>query len=278
MSSARTSFEDNTESNRSHPTLKIDEALLNNRHEVYQTDEAITVICNEDEPENTLHLLNDNEYGNDDKYHTDANMSVGKIITSGDDSIINTNSEVRNDATKHSWRKKTVSFQNDESISKFISGEEIVDKRNPFRSIAQDIPDIRKTSKLKKSGIPTRSPQSNLKETNFTDETDFVSKEDILKQSKYVPVYIRNPDRVLTYDKSLLENLSNQTPKPQIVKRAPVPIPRKSVKKPKERKKVKPHGKYPDLSDIKVCILLTRVNKFHLTVSSFILGESRNRP
>lgn len=288
MSSAGVHVGDNTESITNNTALRIDEASLNNRHKIYQTDEAITVVCNEaptqmmahhSDIENSLSPVNKNKCNDDNNYHTDANESVVKIITSGDASIMKINSEVtsfRNDAAKHSWRKKTVSFENDENITKFISGEEIVDKRNPFRSMAQDIPDIRKTSKLKKSGIPTRSPPIITKAVIITDETDFISKEDILKQSKYVPVYIKNPDRVLTYDKSVLENFTKQTTKPQTVKRAPVPIPRKIVKKPKDRKKVKTHGKYPDLSDIKVCtFLMNSCESFYSTF--YVSGESWNR-
>lgn len=259
MSSDGTSYGDGKKIQQYSTAERTDESSIKSDHKIYQTDEAITVICNAaligspDHFENASPPVSYNHCNDDKQCHIDANESEDRTVTSGYDSNASTS---RNETTNNLWRKKTVSFENDERIKKFMSGDVIVDKMNPFRSMEQDIPEIRKISKLKKSGIPTRSPQIIQIGVSNNDETDFISKEDILKQSKYVPVYIRNPDRVLTYDKSVLESISNKTPKPQIVKRTPVPIPRKTVKKPKERKKVKPHGKYPELSEIKVCTLI----------------------
>lgn len=223
---------------------------LHSQHQIYQTDEAITVICNETPTTSSTNYnlelarssVNENKSNDDNEQHPHANETNDKLKISEENLLINDNSTVST-LTTDSMKKKSVSFENDENIKKFISGEEIVDKRNPFRSpIGEEITSSRKISKLKRNGAP-------VAKQNASEETDFISKEEILKQSKYVPVYIRNPDRVLTYDKSVLENLSTRT---KHVKRAPIPIPRKTTKKPKEKKNDKAHAKYPDLSEIKV--------------------------
>lgn len=223
---------------------------INNHHRIYQTDESITVICSEAE---TSPSLDEKDQSKDsDNCHVDANEPAVTL------KIIETNATLSNNPNenkKEMYKKKAVSFEDDEKIKRFTSGDEIVDKRNPFRSmISEDISEVRKISRPKKSGIPTpmrsSSLQSNIK---ATDETDFISKEEILKQSKYVPVYIKNPDRVLTYSYTPPENVPVKTSK--VVKKGPVPAPRKPVKKPKERKKPNDSAnniKYPDLADIKV--------------------------
>lgn len=226
------------------------EGSINNQHRIYQTDESITVIYSGTETSSLIDTKDQSNDG-DNNRHVDANEPAvtSKIIDANATLMNNTNED-----KKEMYKKKVVSFEDDEKIKMFTSGDEIVDKRNPFRSmIREDISDVRKVSKLKKSGIPTRSSslQSN---TKAVDETDYISKEEILKQSKYVPVYIKNPDRVLTYSYTPPENVPVKSSK--IVKKAPVPAPRKPVKKPtKERKK--PNNsvnniKYPDLADIKV--------------------------
>lgn len=261
-----------------------------NQHHITQTDEIITVVVSKS-PSNSNKLdtfhptsTSDNQCNDDHKvYHSHANGNVASLkindvlamnidhCSAGneeneDDSKIYPKSILTNcdnDKTKSLMRKKSVSFGNDEDVTKFISGEEIVDKKNPFRqSNEEDYTEKYKITKVKKSIIPTKVPRNSSSAPKAQiDETDYISKEEILKQSKYVPVYIRNPDRVFTYDKSVLEKLTTTNTSPKnIVKRAPVPVPRKSInesliKKPKEKKRTKyqwDHSKYPDLADIKV--------------------------
>ena len=187
-----------------------------------------------------------------------VNDEIGKLFPK---SILN------GDKTKSLTRKKSVSFDTEEDTTrKFIGGEEIVDKQNPFRSQngeTVDNPVKYKIVKIKKTAIPQKVPQVT---------TDASLKDEILKQSKYVPVYIRNPDKVFTYDRSVLERLNSSESSesrsplsPVIVKKTPVPVPRKSklpepsvAKKEKDKrrntknKNTQNHTKYPDLSDIKV--------------------------
>jgi hypothetical protein len=264
------------------------------QHHIIQTDEIITVVVSKtetspsksnksDDLESTS--TRDNQSNEANKiYHSHAN---GNVSSPKINDVLAMNIEHRagneeneddsktypksiltncdNDKLKSLMRKKSVSFGNDEDVTKFISGEEIVDKKNPFRqSNDEDYTEKYKITKVKKSVIPTKVPRkiTNAPKANI-DETDFISKEEILKQSKYVPVYIKNPDKVLTYDRTILERLALKDGSPKhnnIAKRAPVPVPRKSVtetsnKKPKEKKRTKyrwENSKYPDLADIKV--------------------------
>ena len=110
----------------------------------------------------------------------------------------------------------------------------------------------------KSSNIPTKT--SNGHAPLASEETDFITKEEVLKQSKYVPVYIKNPDKVLTYPKPVLERIkSSDKPASNGTvnnKKIPIPLPRKSSqtksdKKEKKRGRVR-NPKYPDLSDIRV--------------------------
>ena len=269
---------------------------FNNQHHIIQTDEIITVVVSKTEtsPSNgnkldDLHRTStrDNQSNDGNKiYHSHANGNVASpkindVLAMNvdhcagneeneDDSKSHLKSILTNcdnEKAKSLMRKKSVSFGNDEDITKFISGEEIVDKKNPFRhSNDEDYTEKYKITKVKKSVIPTKVPRNNTSAPKAViDETDFISKEEILKQSKYVPVYIRNQDKVLTYDRSVLEQLSLKDSSPKqkhIAKRAPVPVPRKSVidtsnKKPKEKKRTKyrwEQSKYPDLADIKVSV------------------------
>lgn len=231
------------------------EASLDNEHQIYQTDEAITVIYNEMPSRNLEHTrtsVNENKSSDDNRYHAYANESNERLKISEEDLSMNIDS-APSSSRKNSNEKKSVSFENDESIRKFISGEVIVDQKNPFR---YDEVGRKRISKLKSSDTSKATRAT-------TDETDFITKEEILKQSKYVPVYIRNPDKVLTYDRSVLESLPKKTQK--VVKRAPVPVPRKAIRKEKEvnsqvrngqgrngHVKTNTNIKYPDLSDIKV--------------------------
>jgi hypothetical protein len=189
---------------------------------------------------------------------------------------------------KSDLRKKSVSFDTDEeTLRKFISGDEIVDKQNPFRhpvslSDQEDGPTYKliKNYNYNKPLIPKLQPRStklvdsgsvNDKSKISVDAEEFVSTEEVLNQSKYVPTYIKNPDPVLTYDKSVLDKLTERRLAPP--KKSPVPCPRKSklpqfsdakqnrdlLSRKNSKKQAKfsskntnPSVKYPDLSDLKI--------------------------
>lgn len=254
---------------------------------ILQTDEFITVVVNENSGTKiTREFIEDDELSDTEKQKTatssesaiikkDFNEDINSADKNFPKSILtnnnNTNNNFNSDTIdrKSLLRKKSVSFETSDDVKKFIAGEEIIDKLNPFRSNviidgdnnSGDKYRIIKGKKL--SSIPTTVKPAPL----ASEENDFITKEEILKQSKYVPVYIRHPDKVLTYPKPVLEkltpsgtdsiangNLNNS-------RKIPVPLPRKastklstsskSDKKEKKRSRVR-NPNYPDLSEIKV--------------------------
>ncbi|XP_035906383.1 uncharacterized protein LOC118509625 isoform X4 [Anopheles stephensi] len=123
----------------------------------------------------------------------------------------------------------------DDTLRKFFEGEEILDKRNPFK------PD----DQAAESGVRARFVPGNepavLIEHDDADDSDtehgdddnvFITKEEILRQSKYVKTYIKNPDKQLNYDKSVIQKLNALKAKGREVRdvamvldSAPVPSP-----------------------------------------------------
>ncbi|XP_055694362.1 uncharacterized protein LOC129796454 isoform X5 [Lutzomyia longipalpis] len=175
-------------------------------------------------------------------------------------------------------RKKSVSFDDvDDSVKKFINGEPIVDKQNPFKQ----------PNRVDKSsiGVRYRAPNGHQAGKPLQIDDEYITKEEVLKESKYVKTYIKNPDKYFTYDPSIVERLRENTEEHSTTRipapRKPIPIPRKLSKTTKERLKeltikysppkfytqertpIKPvngvvvknqvdRSKYPDLADIKV--------------------------
>lgn len=206
-------------------------------HQIFQTDDAITIVYSGDKSPASDKLGN---FSSNDS-NANGNVNTSKLNSplsiSEEDPNVKTDDDdfpksiLSSELARTYSTKKSVSFEEDETIAKFIQGEEIVDKKNPFRHMNND--------------------QSEIYRNGYKKVVDeFISKEEILKQSKFVPVYIKNPDRVLTYDKTVLEKLNSKPPPLKVIKR-PVPVPRKSLRKSKEVNK-KSDIKYPDLSDIKV--------------------------
>uniref|UniRef100_A0A336M9L4 CSON011897 protein n=1 Tax=Culicoides sonorensis TaxID=179676 RepID=A0A336M9L4_CULSO len=243
-----------------------------------ECDEVLTVILSEEIPEtNSLTIIEEkieNKSSDENKEKTFPKSILSNNIN-GNGSIDKPLQESDN-KVKASFRKKSVSFENDETIKKFTGGEEIVDQENPFKpeiisETGVNYKFIKKNKLSKKSSIPASLPQAQTVRAVIR-ESDFITKEEILKQSKYVPVYVKNPDPILTYDKSIIDRLSSveseveEPPTPR-TKKFPIPAPRKISKLPaltansfigkkdvKKRHflKQKNKGNYPDLSDIKV--------------------------
>ncbi|KAL7038529.1 hypothetical protein ACKWTF_009600 [Chironomus riparius] len=262
--------------NNNNNNNKIDST--SDQPQIIQTDELITVVVNENcNGKLYRENLNDN-YSNDKKF-IDISESIKKLSSNENfpKSILCANSD--NSERKSLLRKKSVSFEKNEEIKKFIVGEEIIDKQNPFRSALDESEKFRIKKNSKKSSIPTKSQNGSAFAPLASEENDFITKEEILKQSKYVQVYVKNPDKVLTYDRTVLDKLNTNgsvvtDTKPQQQQqqqqRIPVPLPRKSTnlnnsnkipivnkkidKKEKKRNHKVRNPKYPDLSDIKVKI------------------------
>lgn len=89
--------------------------------------------------------------------------------------------------------KKSVSFDtSNDSVNKFISGDVIIDKENPFKRLnAQKRAEFFSQPKI----------------TALICDDEFVSTADVLKESKYVKTYIKNPDEFFVYDPTLKERL-----------------------------------------------------------------------
>lgn len=211
---------------------------------ILQTDEIITVVVSENSSSNkiTREVVNDDD-GDEKTSESDKNLLPKSILTNNNKSLL---------------RKKSVSFETSEDVKKFIEGEEIIDKKNPFRSNLIIDGDSNNSDKYR---IIKGKKSSKVTAPLASEETDFITKEEILKQSKFVPVYIKHPDKVLTYPKPVLEKIKTPSENHSSNRRIPVPLPRgkssqittssKSDKKEKKKSRVR-NPNYPDLSDIKV--------------------------
>ncbi|XP_016951890.1 uncharacterized protein LOC108025782 [Drosophila biarmipes] len=145
------------------------------------------------------------------------------------------------DLTSSAKTKKSVSFNpNDEKIQKFITGEPIVDQKNPFRNgnVARSgekktpppVPTKRSTLSVRKTVTQQLREREREKERERDKEReqqknesntrkskisrsqsqaadDYVTTEEVLKQSKYVKTYIKNPDAYFVYDPTVLARL-----------------------------------------------------------------------
>lgn len=99
--------------------------------------------------------------------------------------------------------KKAISLEKiDDTVKKFISGEIIIDKENPFKKLNAK----RRADFF--SSIPCNLSDNRTSELTLKlSKDEFVSKEDVLKESKYVRTYIKNPDEYFVYDPTLKERL-----------------------------------------------------------------------
>ncbi|XP_053673293.1 uncharacterized protein LOC128723562 [Anopheles nili] len=138
----------------------------------------------------------------------------------------------------------------DDTLRKFIEGDEILDKENPFKIDKQSAFDHfvrpRKQDKIYDKYTTSNGNEIVISDGNVdvTDDADddnvFITKEEILRQSKFVKTYIKNPDKQLNYDKSVIQKLNairaqgrsvrdvvvvECAPLP-VMKRPPVPAPR----------------------------------------------------
>lgn len=221
-----------------------------NYHKIMQTDQGITVVVydNDSKPESGQFEMKK------------SNISGGKMIDhykqNDEDTSKSDQKTYESIKKKTTSLKKCVSFNQNNEIEKFIEGEEIIDKQNPFRqTIGDNSPEHRGNETNKSHFHKQPFHKLNIEEVG---SIDFISKDEILKQSKFVPTYIKNPDRILTYDKSVLEKITNVPT--CMSKRNPVPTPRKKVNEPSTKhnnqkritKDLWNNLNYPDFANIKV--------------------------
>lgn len=127
-----------------------------------------------------------------------VNFQPKPILSNGTSSALASSAAPKSSSTT----KKSVSFDtNDDSVKKFISGDVIVDQENPFKR-ANALKRAEFFSYTTANGVP-----SFPKPLTPVDKEEFVSTEDVLKESKFVRTYIKHPDEYFVYDPSLKQRL-----------------------------------------------------------------------
>lgn len=142
---------------------------------------------------------------------------------------------------------RTVSPEIWNKAAKFISGEPI-DQKNPFKgNNSRDEVDYPSCVKIVDSRAP---PLTN------NDNEDDISTEDVLRESKFVQTYIKNPDRYFTLDKDAIRQIQRD----ELKTKRPIPAQRRMLNNQPQPKVTnwKKHWMkdrysiYPNLTDIKV--------------------------
>lgn len=192
--------------------------------------------------------------------------------------------------------KKSVSFDTtDEKVLKFISGDPIVDQKNPFKQNFSNgslpnkkkktpppVPTKRSTLSIRKTvtqQLREREREKEKERERLKNETnqrksngtlnspdDFITTEEVLKQSKYVKTYIKNPDPYFVYDPTVLARIKFEELK-EVADKKPPRKPKLNTRERLKDLKNKPHSNvsssklsfkkcskpnYPELADIKV--------------------------
>ncbi|ALC49964.1 CG42353 [Drosophila busckii] len=203
--------------------------------------------------------------------------------------------------------KKSVTFDTtDEKIQKFITGEPIVDQRNPFKHVLKEkktpppVPTKRSTLSIRKTVTQQlrererekekererEKNESNLRKQQKQPQSqsqpqvnggstsspadEFITTEEVLKQSKYVKTYIKNPDAYFVYDPTVLARLKFEElrdiaakvpPKRKQTANSQIPNRVKETKQLKQEEATKPKQitykkcskpNYPELAHLKI--------------------------
>lgn len=175
--------------------------------------------------------------------------------------------------------KKIQAIKTDEeSVKKFILGEPIIDQRNPFKTGNGNGGggDNNKTTAIiiRKNSEPKidKEKYKNAVNSSLHQSTsdDFITTEDVLKQSKYVKTYIKNPDTYFVYDPAVLARIKKDDELQKLREKKPTKklaaqrkdeaLKELKKKSPKDIKPSRPQltykkcskPNYPELSDIKV--------------------------
>lgn len=126
--------------------------------------------------------------------------SVTKPPRQSNDQQIKTNGSLSSARTS---TKKAISLEKiDEAVKKFISGEVIVDKENPFKKLnAKRRADFFSSVQVNVTNINHKTTRVQLP------KDEFITTKEVLNESKYVKTYIKNPDEYFVYDPTLKERL-----------------------------------------------------------------------
>lgn len=196
--SNETKHSTNDNSNGKHCDISIDE--IDKDHIIAKTNEHLT--------ENQSEKLSAaNEKATPFGLVCDKTLSNGHVTTPRLNGGESTKSRSLLSPTIHT--KKAVSLEKiDETVKKFISGEIIIDKENPFKKLnAKRRADFFSSTpaNLQKTKESTRVTFA--VDTKHLPKDEFITKEEVLKESKYVKTYIKHPDEYFVYDPTLKERL-----------------------------------------------------------------------
>uniref|UniRef100_A0A182JHV8 Uncharacterized protein n=1 Tax=Anopheles atroparvus TaxID=41427 RepID=A0A182JHV8_ANOAO len=137
-----------------------------------------------------------------------------------DESAVDLNVTRADDHEISKGKRKCVQFTttlhgdpDDMTLRKFIEGDEILDKKNPFKDDDDQsffAPRDRMQDSTYFSNAPDVGNDEDVDDSNddVDNDSEFITKEEILRQSKYVKTYIKNPDKRLNYDKSVIQKLN----------------------------------------------------------------------
>ncbi|XP_037934571.1 uncharacterized protein LOC119668950 isoform X2 [Teleopsis dalmanni] len=227
--------------------------------------------------------------------------AVSNCDTSTDQSTLSKTRDINSKA--RSKLKKSVSFDPaDEKIKKFIAGDPIVDQQNPFKNhfntngslkkkkVPPPVPTKRSTLSIRKTVTQqlrererekekererlknetnNRKSSTNNQNGTLSSPDEFVTTEEVLRQSKYVKTYIKNPDPYFVYDPTVLARIKFEELRELSEKKPPKKLKlttqtRERLKDLKNKQPIdtKPSSllpfkkcskpNYPELSDIKV--------------------------
>ncbi|KFB50884.1 AGAP005039-PA-like protein [Anopheles sinensis] len=138
-----------------------------------------------------------------------------------DETVVDVSAPQADDHETPKGKRKCVQFSTtlhgeaeDMTLRKFIEGDEILDKKNPFKDDDQGYYVLEKQGRMQDKKFYSNAHEigiardGNDGNDDVDNDNEFITKEEILRQSKYVKTYIKNPDKRLNYDKSVIQKLN----------------------------------------------------------------------
>lgn len=170
-------------------------------------------------------LEQSNGKGDDGKDKSIAGKAKVKTLDVGeqakDENVVDISVPKADDHETPKGKRKCVQFSTtlhseaeDMTLRKFIEGDEILDKKNPFKDDDQGCFVFETQNKLQDKKFYSNAHEIDIARDgsdgndDVDNDNEFITKEEILRQSKYVKTYIKNPDKRLNYDKSVIQKLN----------------------------------------------------------------------
>lgn len=197
-SSCTTTTTSNNKNNINHRLSAVntdDEKLTDGT--IVTTPSALDISIESDNTKNgALHLNCDSLTSVESSKETTTNKRqpapFPKPILNNNSSHTNHNKSNCSTSNRSTSHKKSVSFDtDDEKILKFINGEVINDQPNPFINLT-----AAKRAEFFNDTKPIILPPD-----------EFITTADVLKESKYVKTYVKNPDKYFEFDPTIKEKL-----------------------------------------------------------------------